>query len=304
MPDNYGSELPCCSPTNTCGIDVLKQLILMVMVLVGFACPADARAKADTICPKPLRVHLDLHAPSAYYDTSGQLRGMDVEMVQAIMQAAGCQWRWHVTPMTGARIIKSLQDGDIDLMIRASKTPDRARFAWFSQPYRQEIVGLYARVRSDLPDTLTLADALRLGLRLIGPASGWYGIEFEQYRNRFRQEKRYTAYPDAKIGTELLFATPSRGELVLIDADLFYHFVGPDRVMDIRQASPNLHITPAHLMASQKTVGPATMAALNKAIRRLLQSGELQQLEQSYRPQLLRDQLDGQAKLGAAHRIR
>jgi polar amino acid transport system substrate-binding protein len=57
-------------------------------------------------------------------------------------------------------------------------------------------------------------------------------------------------------------------------------------------------------MASQKTVGPATMAALNKAIRRLQQSGELQQLELSYRPQLLRDQLDGQAKLGAAHRIR
>ncbi len=259
---------------------------------------------AGDICPQPLRVHLDLHAPSAFYDTTGQLRGMDVELVQAIMQAAGCQWRWHVVPMTGARIVKSLQDGEIDLMIRASKTPDRARFAWFSQPYRQEVVGMYARVRSDLPAMLTLADALRLGLRLIGPASGWYGLEFEQYRNRFRLEKRYTAYPDAQVGTELLFATPSRGDLVLIDADLFYHFVGPDRLMDIRQASPRLHISPAHLMASQKTVGTATMAALNKAIRRLQQSGELQRLEQSYRPKALIEQLAGQAKLGVTPPIR
>lgn len=283
---------------------MLKRLILLMISVLSGAAQAATPPAADRICPQPLRVHLDLHAPSAYYDTTGQLRGMDVEMVQAIMQAAGCQWRWDVTPMTGARIVKSLQDGEIDLMIRASKTPDRARFAYFSQPYRQEVVGLYATVHTELPQSLTLADALQLGLRLIGPASGWYGIEFEQYRNRFRQEKRYTSYPNAQVGTELLFATPSRGELVLIDADLFYHFVGPDRVMDIRQASPLLHITPAHLMASQKTVSPATIAALNKAIRRLQQSGELPQLEQKYRPKLLREQLAGQAKLGADRRIR
>lgn len=272
-------------------------------MLLG-AVQALAAAPSETVCPQPLRVHLDLHAPSAYQDASGQLRGMDVELVSAIMQAAGCQWRWHLTPMTGARIIKSLQEGDIDLMIRASKNPDRERFARFSQPYRQEVVGLFARNRNDLPEQLSLADALRLGLRMIGPASGWYGIEFEQYRNRFKQQKRYTAYPDAQVGTELLFATPSRGDLVLIDADLFYHFVGPDRIMDIRLANSQLHVTPAHLMASQRTVNLATMAALNKAIRRLQQSGDLSRLEQSYRPKVLRDQLAGHAKLGATPAIR
>lgn len=280
------------------------KALIFTLFMLPWAAHATAAAAADAVCPKPLRVHLDLHAPSAYHDADGQLRGMDVELVNAIMLAAGCQWRWHVTPMTGARIVKSLQDGEIDLMIRASKNPDRERFARFSQPYRQEVVGLFARTRSDLPEQLTLADALRLGLRMIGPASGWYGIEFEQYRNRFKQQKRYTAYPDAQVGTELLFATPSRGDLVLIDADLFYHFIGPDRIMDIRLASSQLHVTPAHLMASQKTVNLATMAALNKAIRRLQQSGELQRLEQSYRPKGLTEQLAKQAKLGATPTIR
>ena len=282
---------------------MFKALIFTLSVLL-YAAQAIAATAANAVCPQPLRVHLDLHAPSAYHDASGQLRGMDVELVSAIMQAAGCQIRWHVTPMTGARIVKSLQDGEIDLMIRASKNPDRERFARFSQPYRQEVVGMFARTRSDLPDELSLADALRLGLRMIGPAGGWYGIEFEQYRNRFKQQKRYTAYPDAQVGTELLFATPSRGDLVLIDADLFYHFVGPDRIMDIRLASSQLHVTPAHLMASQQTVNLATLAALNKAIRRLQQSGELQRLEQSYRPKVLSEQLAKQAKLGATPTIR
>ena len=283
---------------------MFKPLIILIAFLGGMQALAAEPALQHAVCPKPLRVHLDLHAPSAYRDSHGQLRGMDVEMVEAIMQAAGCQWRWHITPMTGARILKSLQDGEIDVMIRASKTPDRERFARFSQPYRQEVVGLFARNQSDLPATLSLSDALRMGLRLIGPASGWYGVEFEQYRNRFKQEKRYTSYPDAQIGTELLFATPNRGELVLIDADLFYHFVGPDRLTQIRQASPQLHITPAHLMTSQKTVNAATVAALNKAIRRLQQSGELPKLEQRYRPKVLQEQLAGQAKLGAAAGIR
>ncbi len=282
---------------------MFKAFISTFAMLLWVA-PAMAATAANAVCPQPLRVHLDLHAPSAYQDASGQLRGMDVELVSAIMQAAGCQIRWHVTPMTGARIVKSLQDGQIDLMIRASKNPDRERFARFSQPYRQEVVGMFVRKRSDLPEELGLADALRLGLRLIGPASGWYGIEFEQYRNRFKQQKRYTAYPDAQVGTELLFATPSRGDLVLIDADLFYHFVGPDRIMDIRLASSQLHVTPAHLMASQQTVNLATMAAINKAIRRLQQSGELQRLEQSYRPKVLSEQLAQQAKLGATPAIR
>lgn len=283
----------------------MRKLMMLLMALLSAVSAAASGLSPDhAVCPKPLRVHLELHAPSAFRDSEGQLKGMDVEMVEAIMQAAGCQWRWHFAPMTGARIVKSLQDGEFDLMIRASKTPDRELFARFTQPYRQEVVGLFTRSNIDIPAALELDDALRLGLRLIGPASGWYGVEFEQYRNRFKQEQRYTPYPDAQIGTELLFATPSRGELVLIDADLFYHFVGPDRELAVRQANPRLHVTPAHLMASVKTVNAATIAALNKAIRRLQQSGELQQLEQSYRPKPLQEQLAGQAKLGATGGIR
>jgi polar amino acid transport system substrate-binding protein len=74
--------------------------------------------------------------------------------------------------------------------------------------------------------------------------------------------------------------------------------------MDIRLARSQLHVTPAHLMASQQTVNLATMAAINKAIRRLQQSGELQRLEQSYRPKVLSEQLAQQAKLGATPAIR
>jgi len=253
-------------------------------------------APANDICPRPLRVYLDLHAPSAWRTDDGQMLGMDAEMVQAILTNTGCQIRWELTPMTGARIIKSIEDGDIDLMIRASKNAARAQFGWFTEAYRQELVGMYTRQNTDVPSQLTLPQARRLGLSLIGPASGWYGVEFEQYRNWFKKLQQYTAYPDAVVGTELLFATPSRGELLMIDADLFYYHLGT-RQTQVRPVS-GLYINPAYLLLSKKTVNQATLQALNLAIDRLKQQGVLLQLEQKYRSPALQQQVRRQLAAG------
>ena len=79
-------------------------------------------------------MHLDLRAPSAYLDNSGQVVGMDTLLTQRILTQAGCQIRWHLTPMTGARILRSLQQGKFDVMIRASKTPKRQQYTFLVKP--------------------------------------------------------------------------------------------------------------------------------------------------------------------------
>lgn len=257
---------------------------LCVLLTAG----ASAFAVADDACPRPIRVQLDLHAPSAYIDARNQVRGMDAELVSAIFQQAGCQYQFTTTPMTGARMLKSLQDGDIDLMVRASKTVERQAYAYFTDPYRQEVVGVFSRKSLRLPESLTLSRALQMGLRLIGPASGFYGDDFELLRQGWRDRDLYTAYPDAKVATELLFATPSRGELMLVDADIFFYYAGAGRLADIQQIGSWLHVTPAHLMLSQKTTNAALIQRLNQAIATLHQQGTLRQIEQRYRPELLR----------------
>jgi polar amino acid transport system substrate-binding protein len=248
-------------------------------------------AGAESICPEPLRVHLDLHAPSAYLGAQGELQGMDIEQVKLILQQAGCSWRISTTPMTGARILKSLQHGDIDVMIRATVTLDRQQYAWFSIPYRQELVALFSRRQQMLPVPFSYAAAFSQRLTLIGPASGQYDAEFERYRPLFKAQNLYTPYPDAFVGTELLFATPGRGDLLLADADIFYHQLGTARLAQIQLVAGSLTVTPAHLMFSKKTVSAATVAAINHAIQILRRDGRLAAIEQSYRPTQLQAQL-------------
>ncbi len=258
-------------------------------------CCVSSLAVADTICPAPLRVHVDLHAPSAYLGAQGELQGMDTEQVKLILQQAGCNWRFSTTPMTGARILKSLQQGDIDVMIRATITPDRQQYAWFSIPYRQELVALFSRHQQILPVPFSYAAALTQGLTIIGPASGQYDAEFEQYRPLFKAKNLYTPYPDAFVGTELLFATPGRGDVLLADADIFYHQLGTARLTQIQLVAGSLTVNPAHLMFSKKTVSAATVAAINNAIQILRRDGRLATIEQSYRPSQLQAQLAARA---------
>ena len=70
-----------------------------------------------------------------------------------------------------------------------------------------------------------MPDAFNQGLRLTGSACGWYGNEFEALRAKGKQKEFYTPYPDATHATELLFAEPSRGDLLLVDADIFSSFL-------------------------------------------------------------------------------
>lgn len=258
-------------------------------------CCVSSLAVADPICPAPLRVHVDLHAPSAYLGAQGELQGMDTEQVKLILQQAGCNWRFTTTPMTGARILKSLQQGDIDVMIRATITPDRQQYAWFSIPYRQELVALFSRHQQMLPVPFSYAAALTQGLTIIGPASGQYDAEFEHYRPLFKAQNLYTPYPDAFVGTELLFATPGRGDVLLADADIFYHQLGTARLAQIQLVAGSLTVNPAHLMFSKKTVSAATVAAINNAIQILRRDGRLAAIEQSYRPSQLQAQLAARA---------
>jgi polar amino acid transport system substrate-binding protein len=212
---------------------------------------------------------------------------MDAMLAQRILTQAGCQVNWHLYPMTGKRILRSLQQGEFDVMIRASKTVQRQEYAYFSDPYRDEVVGLFSRKQLKLSSTFNMVDALEQNLSMIGPVSGWYGDEFEMLRTKLKQDSRYTAYPDAKRATELLLIEPSRGDLLLVDADIFYLHLGKERYDQVKLVGNNLHISPALLMFSRKSLERNDLIAINQAILLLQQTGELKAIENSYRPQSL-----------------
>ncbi len=284
------------SPARNVLCPALLRLSLSVLALfgAGSAIAGDA-AEEQPGCRRPLVVHLDLDAPSAYHDEHGQLRGMDVELLQAIAAEAGCALRWDTTAKSGARILRGIEFGQIDVMVHASITPERERYALFSDSYRDEVIGLYALHSTPLPAFAGLQGAFDAGLQLIGPSSGWYGPDYEALRRRWADANRLTPYKNAVNATRLLFATPKRGDLVLVDGDIFFTTVGRERLAEVRAFADVQYVTPTYFMFSRKTVSNADISRLNRAIRKLRQNGTLARIEARYRPPVLVE-LMGKAK--------
>lgn len=105
---------------------VLRHLIgILLVTLAGQAQAQDCR----------LRVGWEEWYP-LIHERDGQLAGSEFVLLSTLAKQANCQLEFIELPWI--RALKSLQNGDIDLLYGASKTPEREAFAQFSRPYRVE----------------------------------------------------------------------------------------------------------------------------------------------------------------------
>lgn len=87
-----------------------------------------------------MRIGWEDWLPYQYRDTSGELTGLDIELMNAIAERAGYNLFWH--KLAWKKHLWEVAAGSIDIAPGASKTPEREEFAHFSVPYRTEPVSL------------------------------------------------------------------------------------------------------------------------------------------------------------------
>ena len=80
--------------------------------------------------------------------------------------------------------------------------------------------------------------------------------------------------------------SPSRnaGDLVLADADIFYHYLGSDRKELVSRVGPWFRVVPTHLMFSKKTVSDKLIRAVDESIEQLCNDGTLLKIQSAFRP--------------------
>ncbi|MGX5914751.1 substrate-binding periplasmic protein [Aliidiomarina sp. Khilg15.8] len=83
--------------------------------------------------------------PYQYRDVGDIVRGLDVEIAEAIAGTMNCELTF--AQGTWVELLEDLESGDIDLVMGASKTNARDAYAYFSDAYRDEQFVLF--VRSD-----------------------------------------------------------------------------------------------------------------------------------------------------------
>lgn len=99
------------------------------LVMAAMAGAASARAAAPA-----LRVAWEDYPPYQMAGADGQPQGLDLLLTNAVLRQAGLAGSWVKMPW--ARQLLSLQDGSLDLMVSASRTPDREAYALWTEPYR------------------------------------------------------------------------------------------------------------------------------------------------------------------------
>ncbi len=77
--------------------------------------------------------------------TPDNASGFDMDMLEAVVTTAGCLLKHTENELPWKRHLKMIEDGQIDLVTAASWTQERAKYAYYTLPYRTEYLALYVR---------------------------------------------------------------------------------------------------------------------------------------------------------------
>jgi polar amino acid transport system substrate-binding protein len=141
--------------------------------------------------------------------------GLDWELAQAITKEAGCKLQVQAELPT-ARRQRLFEQGQLNLMLSASNTPERRRYARFSVAYRHETVGVFSRtaMRGQFQNITSVEAVLDHKLSLLAPKVGWYGAAYAALQPvRLRQAQHL---PHLPAGTA--HARSGRADLILGDS--------------------------------------------------------------------------------------
>ncbi|WP_296063321.1 transporter substrate-binding domain-containing protein [uncultured Amphritea sp.] len=209
---------------------------------------------------------------------NGKITGMDIELLDAIMHQAGCSY--ELTKVPWERTMRYIRSGDLDLALGASKTAARSEWAYFSEPYRREIMALFVRRNeyekwNAAQNFEQLAD---LNPRIMALRGAYYGSTWNQIKDRFfvhqlNQYKQLIKMLEVKR-TDVVLTDLYNGKVLIKELGI------EDQLTTLDWNASDDEI---HMMFSKATVNPADIELINEAIRQLRTAGTLNEIIDRYR---------------------
>ncbi|MCJ8271323.1 MAG: transporter substrate-binding domain-containing protein, partial [Psychrosphaera sp.] len=144
-------------------------VVLVVGLSLSFALSA-------AVCE--LKVRIPNFEPLAMRDDQGNWHGIDVDQAKALLDQAGCSYRFIEMPF--ARGIHKLQRGELDMMREISKTPERQKTLYFVGPQRLETTHLIIKKGLVKPPITAWQQLKTLDLALLLQRGTYAGERFEQ----------------------------------------------------------------------------------------------------------------------------
>lgn len=191
--------------------------------------------------------------------------GSDIELIRKALTAVGTELK--LLPLPESRALNQLEHGQVDILFAASYTKERALYAWFSAPYRQEINQLvvHQQLLQKYPELNSKQGFLTLASRRLAGTynpKGFYGEEFEVLKQLPAVIQRSVAIFDPEQRLDLVLS--QRADYSIVDQDwllLRNQQYGKEAMLEVLPFI--LHQADIHLMLSKKNVSAACVDALN-----------------------------------------
>lgn len=204
--------------------------------------------------------------------TDEKVTGTDIELIRKVFQDIGSELQ--LLSMPESRALNDLESGKVDLLFGASYTDERAKFAWFSKPYRYEanVVVVHPLVLQRYPEVISKTVFFDLARRkLIGTFNpkGFYGAEFEQLKVQQAMQQRSVPIFDAEQRMALVLS--QRADFTLTDqVSVGLRFEEQPMYQQLVVLPFELSRADIHLMLSKKTIDAACVEQVNQSLNNIM----------------------------------
>ncbi|MBF0549901.1 MAG: amino acid ABC transporter substrate-binding protein [Deltaproteobacteria bacterium] len=244
-------------------LKMLNGLLIFMLMLCG---PNLVQAQSS------LKVGWEPAAPYQYLDSKGHLTGLDIELFSAIAKKVNVKLEFK--KILWKKLLSEVEQGTMDIALSATKTAEREKFAFFSDPYRKEVIVLFVRRgESEKYHFKTLNDLVGSKFRLGVTSGNFYGKSFDLLMKNPTFVKQTEEASDDLSNYQKLLANKIDGFL----ADQ------TGTVIDIRKEGLNgkMDIYPMDITTedicfifSRKSVKPDMVGTFNAGLKALKASGD------------------------------
>jgi polar amino acid transport system substrate-binding protein len=209
-----------------------------------------------------------------------EITGLDNDLVKAIFKQADCKVNFVKRPW--ARALKEIEAGTIDFASGASMNDERAQFAHFSIPYRDETMVLIVRKgEASKYDLRKITDISGIKFELGVVRDYYYGEDHKLGLENPDYKKKISEVKDDTANLKKLVAKRIDG--VLIDKYVGPYLAKQEGIFEQIEVHPvYINSDNIYLMFSKKTVTPVQVEQFNAAIDALKTSGEFDEILQGY----------------------
>ena len=272
----------------------IKKFIFIVLTILQtlgtpFSEAKTPKVKTQSFTPEALSTHCHLKLgwgewppyqylpskanqipPSPNEIARTQPQGIQIDLIREIATEAGCELSYVLQSFT--ENMASIKDGTIDLTLDSTITEQRKLFAYFSEPYRNEVLVLYVRPKFlQQCQSQSLKSLVAKGLRLGLTSGNLYGKVITDLQE------------DAQLNTKLIYQEKNSQNLEKLKTDeldavledpavMAYQLRRQKLIGSMKSCKVTVQSEPVSIMFSKKTVPIEVLKRFNAALIKIKQT--------------------------------